>query len=110
MFELTGWDAFAQNIEFDVGVGNRVQLWHDRWSGESPLREVFLVYSLVILTITLLLICVWLTRVMECFRIGKLLSLVILMIGMLSWLWLFLISVTLISQVEKGNMTGKWRR
>ena len=39
------WDGFLQYIHFDVGEGNQVRFWHDRWlvrCGDQPLRMVFL--------------------------------------------------------------------
>uniref|UniRef100_A0A2N9HDN9 C2H2-type domain-containing protein n=1 Tax=Fagus sylvatica TaxID=28930 RepID=A0A2N9HDN9_FAGSY len=32
---------FSQHVGYRVGAGNRVQLWHDRWCGDVPLREVY---------------------------------------------------------------------
>ena len=36
-----GWEEFSKNIQFQVGVGNRVKLWIDQWCGESPLQLSF---------------------------------------------------------------------
>uniref|UniRef100_A0A2N9E9I5 Uncharacterized protein n=1 Tax=Fagus sylvatica TaxID=28930 RepID=A0A2N9E9I5_FAGSY len=36
-----GYDSFAQHLEFKVGTGNRIRLWHDRLCGELPLKEAF---------------------------------------------------------------------
>ncbi len=36
---IVGWDNFHSYILFDVG--NWVQFWHNKWSGDSPLKEMF---------------------------------------------------------------------
>ena len=36
-----GWDVFSKNIQFKVGVGNRVKFWTDRWCGDLPLHLAF---------------------------------------------------------------------
>ena len=36
-----GWDAFSVHVGFDVGMGDRVLLWHDNWCFECPLKETF---------------------------------------------------------------------
>ena len=36
-----GWEAFAQHLDFVVGTGDQVRLWHDIWCGDLLLREVF---------------------------------------------------------------------
>jgi hypothetical protein len=38
---IVGWDNFHSYILFDVGKGNRVQFWHDKWCGDRPLKEMF---------------------------------------------------------------------
>jgi hypothetical protein len=38
---MAGWDNFAQQVELQVGDGTRVRLWHDRWCGDAPLKELF---------------------------------------------------------------------
>jgi hypothetical protein len=38
---IMGYDSFAQHLEFKVGTGNRIRLWHDRLCGELPLKEAF---------------------------------------------------------------------
>ena len=36
-----GWDAFSKNIQFRVGVGNRVKFWANQWCGDLPLHLAF---------------------------------------------------------------------
>ena len=36
-----GWEVFSKNIQFKVGVGNRVKFWTDRWCGDLPLHLAF---------------------------------------------------------------------
>ena len=38
---MAGWDDFSTYINFDVGHGNRVRFWHDRWCGSRSLKEMF---------------------------------------------------------------------
>ena len=38
-----GWEAFSKNIQFKVGVGNRVKFWTDRWCGDLSLHLAFLI-------------------------------------------------------------------
>ena len=38
-----GWDVFSKNIQFKVGVGNRVKFWTDQWCGDLSLHLAFLV-------------------------------------------------------------------
>lgn len=45
---LSKWDGFVNDVQFEVGVGDKVRFWHDRWFGEHPLKEQYLaLYSLV---------------------------------------------------------------
>ena len=45
-FECVG-KFFSKNIQFEVGVGNRVKLWIDQWCGDSPLQLTFpIVYGI----------------------------------------------------------------
>ena len=37
-----GWDDFSTHLSFNVGLGNRVHFWHDRWCSDRPLKEHFL--------------------------------------------------------------------
>ena len=42
-----GWEAFSKNIQFEVGVGDRVKLWTDQWYGDSPLKLTYpIVYGI----------------------------------------------------------------
>ena len=42
-----GWEAFSKNIQFEVGVGDRVKLWTDQWCGDSPLKLTYpIVYGI----------------------------------------------------------------
>ena len=36
-----GWEVFSKNIQFEVGVGDRVKLWIDQLCGDSPLQLTF---------------------------------------------------------------------
>jgi hypothetical protein len=36
-----GWEAFSIHIGFEVGLGNRVLFWHDRWCFDRSLKEIF---------------------------------------------------------------------
>jgi hypothetical protein len=36
-----GWEVFSAHIGFEVGLGDRVSLWHDRWCSEHSLKEFF---------------------------------------------------------------------
>ena len=38
-----GWEVFSKNVQFEVGVGEKVKFWTDRWCGDSPLQLTFLV-------------------------------------------------------------------
>ena len=38
---------FSKNIQFEVGVGDRMKLWIDQWCGDSPLQLTFpIVYGI----------------------------------------------------------------
>ena len=37
-----GWEAFKDKTRFQVGLGNRVKFWKDRWCGDLSLRDEFL--------------------------------------------------------------------
>ena len=41
--EVSEWVGrfLAKNIQFEVGVGDRVKFWTDRWCGDSPLQLTF---------------------------------------------------------------------
>ena len=36
-----GWEVFSKNIQFEVGVGDRVKFWIDRWCRDLPLHLSF---------------------------------------------------------------------
>ena len=36
-----GWEVFSKYIQFEVGVGDRVKFWIDRWCGDLPLQLSF---------------------------------------------------------------------
>ena len=36
-----GWEVFSKNVQFEVGVGEKVKFWTDRWCGDSPLQLTF---------------------------------------------------------------------
>ena len=36
-----GWKVFSKNVQFEVGVGDKVKFWTDRWCGDSPLQLTF---------------------------------------------------------------------
>ena len=36
-----GWEVFSKNVQFEVGVGDRVKFWTNRWCGDSPLQLTF---------------------------------------------------------------------
>ena len=36
-----GCEVFSKNIQFKVGLGNRVKFWIDRWCGDLPLHLAF---------------------------------------------------------------------
>ena len=33
-----GWEFFNKNVQYKVGVGDKVKLWKDRWCGDLPLN------------------------------------------------------------------------
>ena len=37
-----GWEAFSTHSSLEVGLGNRVSLWHDKCCFDPPLKEIFL--------------------------------------------------------------------
>ena len=32
-----GWEVFNKNVQYKVGVGDRVKFWTDRWGGDLSL-------------------------------------------------------------------------
>jgi hypothetical protein len=37
-----GWEAFSTHFSLEVGLGNRVSLWHDKCCSDPLLKEIFL--------------------------------------------------------------------
>jgi hypothetical protein len=35
------WSDFVAHVDFEVGVGDRIRFWIDRWCGDRPLMDVF---------------------------------------------------------------------
>jgi len=40
-FIRQGWPIFSQFIQFDLGAGNRVKIWHDLRCGVCALKEAY---------------------------------------------------------------------
>ena len=38
----SGWVDFVAYVDFEVGIGDRIHFWIDRWCGKHPLKDVFL--------------------------------------------------------------------
>jgi hypothetical protein len=38
---MMGWEVFASHFSHDVGMGDRVLFWHNRWCSNRPLKETF---------------------------------------------------------------------
>ena len=36
-----GWEDFSKNVQFVVGLGNRVRFWQDEWYGDQPFPVAF---------------------------------------------------------------------
>jgi hypothetical protein len=36
-----GWDLFARNVRFEVGVGSKILFWHDTWCENQLLKHAF---------------------------------------------------------------------
>ena len=36
-----GWEVFNKNVQYKVGVGDRVKFWTDRWCRDIPLHLAF---------------------------------------------------------------------
>ena len=36
-----GWPSFSKYLFFLVGDGTQVRFWHDRWCGDTPLKEAY---------------------------------------------------------------------
>jgi hypothetical protein len=39
---MANWDYFQKYIVFEVGNGNKVQFWYDKWCGDYALKDSFL--------------------------------------------------------------------
>jgi hypothetical protein len=37
----SGWSDFVAYVDFEVGIGDRICFWIDRWCGDRPLKDVF---------------------------------------------------------------------
>ena len=38
---MAGWEAFSTTNQFDMGKGDKVWSWQDKWCGDRLLKEVF---------------------------------------------------------------------
>jgi hypothetical protein len=36
-----GWSDFRDNVNYEVGYGNNIRFWDDRWCGDQPLKVRF---------------------------------------------------------------------
>jgi hypothetical protein len=36
-----GWDLFARNVRFEVGLGSKILFWHDTWCGNQLLKHAY---------------------------------------------------------------------
>ena len=36
-----GWDIFTKHFSFVVGDGSRILFWHDKWTGDVPLKILY---------------------------------------------------------------------
>lgn len=36
-----GWESFAKHLSFVVGDGSRILFWHDKWTGDVPLKILY---------------------------------------------------------------------
>ena len=37
-----GWESFTKHLSFVVGDGSRILFWHDKWTGDVPLKTLYL--------------------------------------------------------------------
>jgi hypothetical protein len=37
----SNWAVFASFLDYEVGVGDQISFWFDRWCGDRPLKDVF---------------------------------------------------------------------
>ena len=35
------WDTFTKHFSFVVGDGSRILFWHDKWTGDVPLKILY---------------------------------------------------------------------
>ena len=43
------WEVFNKNVQYKVGVGDRVKFWKDRWCGDLSLKLAFpILYNFVV--------------------------------------------------------------
>ena len=38
---MANWDVFQKYIVFEVGKGDKVRFWHDKWCGDHSLKDDF---------------------------------------------------------------------
>ena len=36
-----GWESFTKHLSFVVGDGSRILFWHDKWTGDVPLKILY---------------------------------------------------------------------
>ena len=36
-----GWETFAKHFSIVVGDGSRILFWHDKWTGDVPLKSLY---------------------------------------------------------------------
>ena len=36
-----GWESFSKHLSFVVGEGTRIHFWHDRWIGDTTLKDLY---------------------------------------------------------------------
>ena len=44
---IASWDYFSNHVIFDVGIEDRIFLWHDQWCGYHLLKEQFSAFFLL---------------------------------------------------------------
>jgi hypothetical protein len=44
---MLGWESFNAHLRYNVGIGDKVRLWHDKWCGDVILKEAFPVGAIV---------------------------------------------------------------
>ena len=38
---MLGWESFNAHLRYNVGISDKVRLWHDKWCGDVILKEAF---------------------------------------------------------------------